>query len=75
MLFVYLTEDILWSLAQVDGGTYFCRASNDVGSSDELAITFTVRYEPRNIRCAVWFIMRRCAGLLMNEQLRSIPIL
>ena len=37
---------------QVDGGTYFCRASNDVGTSDELAITFTVRYEPRNIRCA-----------------------
>ena len=34
---------------QGDGGTYFCMAKNDVGSSDELSVTFDVLYRPRNV--------------------------
>jgi hypothetical protein len=33
-----------------DGGTYFCLAKNDVGSSDELSVTFDVLYPPRNVQ-------------------------
>lgn len=32
-----------------DGGTYFCLAKNDIGSSDELSVTFEVLYPPRNV--------------------------
>ncbi|TRY76871.1 hypothetical protein TCAL_03833 [Tigriopus californicus] len=37
-------------IRQGDGGTYFCLAQNDLGSSDELSITFDVLFEPRNLR-------------------------
>lgn len=43
-------EDLIFDpVRQGDGGTYFCRARNRVGSSDELSITFDVLYEPRNL--------------------------
>ena len=32
-----------------DGGTYFCRARNKVGTSDELSVTFDVLYPPRKV--------------------------
>ena len=65
-LLAYLAEEILSSITQVDGGTYFCRASNDVGTSDELAITFTVRYEPRNIRNSVLSNFNRNLSRIFN---------
>lgn len=43
-------EDLTFDpVRQGDGGTYFCRARNKIGSSDELSITFDVLYEPRNL--------------------------
>ena len=32
-----------------DSGTYFCRAKNEVGSSDELSYTFDVLYRPKKV--------------------------
>lgn len=34
---------------EADGGTYFCWAKNDVGTSDELSMTFDVLYPPRAV--------------------------
>ena len=32
-----------------DSGTYFCMAKNEVGSSDELSVTFDVLYRPKKV--------------------------
>ena len=32
-----------------DGGSYFCWAKNEVGTSDELSVTFDVLYPPRTV--------------------------
>ena len=32
-----------------DGGSYFCWAKNEVGTSDELSVTFDVLYPPRSV--------------------------
>lgn len=34
---------------EADGGTYFCWAKNDVGTSDELSMTFDVLFPPRQV--------------------------
>uniref|UniRef100_A0A0K2SZJ5 Ig-like domain-containing protein n=2 Tax=Lepeophtheirus salmonis TaxID=72036 RepID=A0A0K2SZJ5_LEPSM len=45
----YLTFE---PVRQGDEGTYFCMAQNDIGSSDELSISFEVLYPPRNMEIA-----------------------
>ena len=35
---------------RTDGGTYYCLAKNEIGSSDELSTTFEVLSPPANIR-------------------------
>ena len=32
-----------------NGGSYFCWAKNDIGTSDELSVTFDVLYAPRKV--------------------------
>ena len=34
---------------EADGGSYFCWAKNEVGTSDELSVTFDVLYPPKKV--------------------------
>ena len=46
-----LGEDLVFEpVRKGDGGTYYCLAKNNMGSSDELSSTFEVLFPPNNIR-------------------------
>ena len=53
-------------VTRTDKGTYFCMAKNEVGSSDELSVTFDVLYPPTNIRTEP----RRFTDLKVGQKLR-----
>eukprot|EP00095_Tigriopus_kingsejongensis_P010153 maker-scaffold575_size133042-snap-gene-0.26 protein:Tk10153 transcript:maker-scaffold575_size133042-snap-gene-0.26-mRNA-1 annotation:"hypothetical protein DAPPUDRAFT_54063" len=44
------SELVFDPVRQGDEGTYLCSARNELGSSDDLSITFDVLFEPRNLR-------------------------
>ena len=60
-----LGEDLVFKpVKKGDGGTYYCLAKNDIGSSDELSTTFEVLYPPTNVRTQP----RRVANLTVGDR-------
>ena len=44
-------ENLIFDPIRVgDGGTYFCSARNEVGSSDEISVTFDVFHPPKAVK-------------------------
>ena len=60
-----LGEDLIFRpVRKGDGGTYYCLAKNEVGSSDELSTTFEVLFPPINI----YTEPRRFANLTIGDR-------
>jgi hypothetical protein len=51
MFFLRIGEFLIFDPIRIgDGGTYYCSARNEIGTSDDLSVAFDVFYPPKSVK-------------------------